>query len=97
VVDPLPPGPVSRISRSASSTLAERQSVASATQQVEATTASASLPQLVTLAADLVRQGPPIDYARVAQIRQAIADGRYTIDTQSIAQSIMTFYGPRDA
>ncbi len=53
------------------------------------TTASATLPQLVGLAADLIAQGPPVDFARIALIRQAIASGGYKPDPQAIANAIL--------
>ncbi|KXX64870.1 flagellar biosynthesis anti-sigma factor FlgM [Marichromatium gracile] len=34
---------------------------------------------------------PPIDEAKVAQIKQAIAEGRYPIDNQQLADSIIEF------
>jgi negative regulator of flagellin synthesis FlgM len=51
-----------------------------------------SLPRLVSLAAELSRQGPPIDYAKIAQIRQAIALGRYEIDLKATLVAIFGFY-----
>lgn len=47
------------------------------------------LPQLVALATELAMQGPPVDYARVAKLRQAIADGSYAIDTRAIAAALV--------
>ncbi|MEM1132583.1 MAG: flagellar biosynthesis anti-sigma factor FlgM [Pseudomonadota bacterium] len=38
---------------------------------------------------DIVDQGPPIDEARIAQIRNAIADGSYAIDTDKLAQKMI--------
>ncbi len=53
-----------------------------------AATPRTDLPKLVALAADLARQGPPVDYARVAQLRQAIADGSYVVDAKAIASAM---------
>ncbi len=50
-----------------------------------------SLPKLVSLAADLAKQGPPVDYAKIAQIRQAIASGTYTVDLEATAAAILAF------
>lgn len=33
---------------------------------------------------------PPVDAARVAEIRQAIADGRFKVDTGAIADSLIS-------
>jgi negative regulator of flagellin synthesis FlgM len=91
MIDPVPTGPVSRTSSTAPSTDAKRR-IATLTPAPEAVGASANLPRLVTLAADLARQGPPVDYARIAQIRQAIAEGSYKIDPAKIAAAIVTFH-----
>lgn len=54
-----------------------------------ATAAAPSLPKLVHLAAELASQGPPVDYARIAPIRQAIAMGAYRIDHEAIASALL--------
>lgn len=50
-----------------------------------------SLPKLIELARALTEQGPPVDYAKIAQIRQAIAQGEYHIDTEAIASAILRY------
>lgn len=40
-------------------------------------------------AADLASSGPPIDAGKVAAIRAAIAEGRYPIDPQAIADKMI--------
>lgn len=50
-----------------------------------------TLPRLLDLVADLAHAGPPLDYARIAQVRRAIADGSYKIDADALAQSIVSF------
>ncbi len=52
---------------------------------------SHTLPKLVALAEDLTRQGPPIDFAKIAAIRQAIATGTYAIDFDATAAAILAF------
>ncbi len=52
---------------------------------------NATLPRLLDLVADLVQSGPPVDYARIAQVRRAIADGSYRIDTDALAKAIVRF------
>jgi negative regulator of flagellin synthesis FlgM len=90
MVDPVPLGPVSRTRiATAPAASAPRAAVSETGRQ---RSAAASLPRLVTLAADLAQQGPPIDYAKIAQVRQAIADGSYTIDPDRIARSILAFH-----
>jgi flagellar biosynthesis anti-sigma factor FlgM len=50
-----------------------------------------SLPTLLKLARDIEDQGPPVDYAKVAQIRQAIATHNYPLDPGAIARAIIQF------
>jgi anti-sigma28 factor (negative regulator of flagellin synthesis) len=56
-----------------------------------------SLPKLVSLAKELAEQGPPVDFAKIAQVRQAIALGSYRIDPDRIADAIVRFAGKADA
>lgn len=91
MIDPVPTGPVSRTSSTAPSTDAPKR-VAMLTPKPDAVGASAGLSRLVTLAADLARQGPPVDYVKIAQIRQAIADGSYRVDPSKIAQAVIAFH-----
>jgi negative regulator of flagellin synthesis FlgM len=39
--------------------------------------------------ADLVNAGPPVDGDKVSEIRQAIAEGRYAIDPERIAEAMI--------
>lgn len=48
--------------------------------------------RLIGLAQDLADQGPPVDVSRVAELRTAIAGGRYVIDSQAIANAMLTFH-----
>ena len=38
---------------------------------------------------ELVQSGPPVDSAKVAAIRTAIAEGRYPVDPQTIAARML--------
>jgi negative regulator of flagellin synthesis FlgM len=91
MIDRVPTGPVSRTSSTRLASPSPHR-VANEVPTRDAAGASASLPRLVTLAADLARQGPPVDYARIAQIRQAIAEGSYTVDPVAIASSMIAFH-----
>lgn len=53
--------------------------------------AAPSLPKLVGMAQELAKAGPPIDYAKIAQIRQAIAQGTYEIDPSAIASAMLAY------
>ena len=44
---------------------------------------------------DLVAGGPPVDTARVATIRSAIAEGRYPVDADRIAERMIALDLPR--
>jgi flagellar biosynthesis anti-sigma factor FlgM len=52
-----------------------------------------SLPKLVTLASALAEQGPPVDFAKIAQVRQAIALGTYRVNPEAIVEGMMRFAG----
>jgi negative regulator of flagellin synthesis FlgM len=51
----------------------------------------ASLSKLINLARTLADQGPPIDSAKIAQVRQAIADGNYQIDVEALANAMLRY------
>jgi flagellar biosynthesis anti-sigma factor FlgM len=50
-----------------------------------------TLPKLVRMANDLAAMGPPVDAARIAEIRQAIATGNYPVNPGAIADVILGF------
>ncbi len=50
--------------------------------------APSDIPRLVNMAAKIASEGPPIDYAKLAQIRTAIFRGNYPIDTRSVADAM---------
>jgi flagellar biosynthesis anti-sigma factor FlgM len=45
--------------------------------------------QIIALAQEVSRQAPPVDTARVAELRRAIAAGEYRIETVAIAQAMI--------
>jgi negative regulator of flagellin synthesis FlgM len=51
----------------------------------------------VTPAADMAAQGAPIDAAKVAAIKAAIAEGRYPVDPAKIADAMVAFSQASDA
>jgi flagellar biosynthesis anti-sigma factor FlgM len=51
-----------------------------------------SLSKLTALARELSDAGPPVDHARIAQIRQAISLGSYRIDPGAIADAVLLHY-----
>jgi flagellar biosynthesis anti-sigma factor FlgM len=50
-----------------------------------------NVPKLLALATELSQQAPPVDYARIAQIRQAVASGTYSIVPGKIADAMINF------
>ena len=54
---------------------------------------SASLPKLILLAGDLANQDPPVNFARISEIRQAIALGTYRVDPEQISAAMLRFGG----
>ena len=52
-----------------------------------------SLPKLLSLASELASQGPPVDYAKIARLRQAIALGTYRVRPEAIADALLRFGG----
>lgn len=48
-----------------------------------------SLSQLVSLAAELADAPPPVDVAKIAEVRMAISRGTYEIDPHRIAQALL--------
>jgi len=62
---------------------------------VPAKPASEAMPvaSLITLAAGIASQPAPVDGARVAAIRGAIADGSYQLDPAATARAMMQFHG----
>ena len=53
---------------------------------------AASLPRLLSLVADLSSAPAPVDFARIAQVRRAIADGSYKLDPEALANAIGSRY-----
>ena len=47
--------------------------------------AAAADTELAGMVGKLLQQGPPVDAARVAELRGAIADGSYRVDANAIA------------
>ena len=89
MVDPVSFSPLARVRASSDTAVSHQPKVASA--KTDAPSAASNLPKLVALATELARQGPPIDYVRIAQIRQDIAQGTSLIDPDAIAKAMMSF------
>ena len=55
-----------------------------------------SLPKLVNLATELSKAGPPVDFVKIALVRQAIAQGDYSVDVDRIAHAMVGFFRTAD-
>jgi flagellar biosynthesis anti-sigma factor FlgM len=64
---------------------------ASAPVKSETTTQATSLPKLIQLANQLAEQDIPIDYAKIAMVRQAVALGTFQTDPAAIAEAMLKF------
>jgi negative regulator of flagellin synthesis FlgM len=95
MIDPVRLGPVSPVAAKATASTDVRRSMAASITVVperpSEVATGANLPRLLDLVADLSRAGPPIDYAKIAQVRRAIADGSYRIDANELAKAILGF------
>ena len=69
------------------------ETMAPATPRVTAT-APAPLPvaRLIGLARELSELPPPVDHARIAALRNAIANGAYAVDAALVAKAVTRFY-----
>lgn len=55
--------------------------------------ASVPVARLTILARELAKQEPPVDHARIAQLRQAIASGGYRPEARAIADAMLHQFG----
>jgi negative regulator of flagellin synthesis FlgM len=96
MVDPTSFGPLRPVEHrktAAAPPLATVESKAAiASLAVAQTTSKFSLSTLTAMARELSDAGPPVDHARIAQIRQAIAQGSYRIDPNAIADAVLRHY-----
>ena len=78
--------------------IAKTRAVAASKAEVGQPLADVSVPAisvspslLSRMVHDLTEQGPPVDFAKIAQLRQAIATGRYHVDPRSVARAMIGF------
>jgi flagellar biosynthesis anti-sigma factor FlgM len=90
MVDPIGINPAGRV-RSVRDSHAPGGASAAVAKQPTGEPVALSLPTLLKLAREIEDRGPPIDYARIAQIRQAIATHNYPLDPGAIAGAIIRF------
>ena len=83
------PGPLPVRGPTATSRAQPKPAATNPGQDVRHELATKSLPQLVRLAAELSSAPPPVDQARIAEIRDAISKGSYRIDPDGIARALL--------
>lgn len=66
-----------------------RAGAAAPSNPVAGVSAEGQQGQVASAVFDLVASGPPVDSAKVARIRAAIADGRYPVDADRIAERMI--------
>jgi flagellar biosynthesis anti-sigma factor FlgM len=54
--------------------------------------AAVSLSKLTAAARALAEAGPPVDYVRIAQIRTAISQGDFKVNSRVIADAMLSHY-----
>ena len=59
------------------------------TEEAPETAKAATLSTISTPAARMAAQGAPVDAARIARIKQAIASGNYPVDPEKIAEKMI--------
>ena len=92
MVDPISFGPLRPVEHR-KTVVANPEGKSGATAlKTEQATPTFSLSKLTALARELSDAGPPVDHARIAQIRQAISLGSYRIDPSIIADAVLLYY-----
>ncbi len=90
MVNPVKFGPLRPIEERTA--IAPRKEGAPRPRAAEQAVPSVPLSKLTALARDLAAAGPPVDYARIAQVSQAISLGSYKVDAQAIADAMQRHY-----
>lgn len=88
-------GPVSGVGRAAPLRRVGSDGVAAMRTPTQLQPAQENLPtaKLTRLANSLADQAPPVDVARVASLRTAIANGSYSVHPAIIASAMLDFHG----
>ena len=88
-------GPVGGIARTGPPRRVASETAAPARPPAQVQSAADNLPtaKLTRLSATLADQPPPVDVARVAALRTAIAGGNYGVHPALIASAMLDFHG----
>lgn len=88
-------GPVGAVGRAVPLRRVASESLAAMRTPAQLQPAQENLPtaKLTRLAGGLADQAPPVDVARVASLRTAIANGSYSVHPAIIASAMLDFHG----
>lgn len=92
MVDPISFGPLRPVEHRKTAPANPESKSAAVAVKAEQATPTFSLSKLTAMARELTDAGPPVDHARIAQIRQAISLGRYRLDPNAIADAVLRHY-----
>jgi negative regulator of flagellin synthesis FlgM len=96
MVDPISFGRLGSVEQRKAAAAPKSEATKSTAQDALLSSAQAkpkvSLSKLTALARELSDAGPPVDHARIAQIRQAISLGSYRFDPGAIADAVLLHY-----
>ena len=92
MVDPISFGPLRSVEHRKTAAANPQSNSAAVVVKNEQTTPTFSLSKLTAMARELTDAGPPVDHARIAQIRQGISLGSYRIDPSAIADAMLLYY-----
>ena len=92
MVDPISFGPLRSVEHRKSVAAKPESNSAAVAMKTEQATPTFSLSKLTAMARELTDAGPPVDHARIAQIRQAISLGSYRLDPSAIADAVLRHY-----
>ena len=94
MVDPVSFGPLRPIGQHSVPAAKGDAATTPTSAKAEVPGQSVSLTKLTAAARELAEAGPPVDYAKIAQIRHAIANGSYRADAEAIADAVLRHYQP---
>jgi negative regulator of flagellin synthesis FlgM len=89
MVDPISFGPLRPVKQRKPATASAASKAPVSLAGARHPTTAVSLSKLTAIARELAAGEPPVDFARIAQIRQAISLGSYRIDPTVIADAML--------
>lgn len=65
--------------------------------KAEPTVSAAGQATVSSMVFDMIRSGPPVDFGKVAKLKEAISQGNYPINPAKIAERMIALDLPREA